>query len=80
MDACLVYAILETCLAQLSASGDVNIPSYSRHVASRQQLALSSVEQYVYVHDALAHAAEAGMLHSIGHFDDAVNGSMAVPV
>ena len=87
MDSCLVYATLESCLAQSWSRGEVNAAAYARHCAERHGLALSSVAHYVYVHDALADAAEAGALRSaerVGHImmeeDDDEVGSLAMPV
>ncbi len=65
MDSCLVYAALESCLAQLSHRGELNAGSFARHCAARHALALSSVEQHVYVHDVLAEAAEFGALVAV---------------
>ncbi len=50
--------------------GELNAGSYARHCAERHGLALSSVAHYVYVHDALAEAAELGALRAaddLGH-------------
>ena len=81
LDSCLVYASLETVLAQLCATGDVNIPSYSRHCAAKHGLALSGVDPYVFIHDVLATAADRGQLHSILQADAKIssNGSLSIP-
>ena len=43
-------------LSQLRSTGEINISSYAKHLSSRHDLALSSVEQYVYLHDTVAAA------------------------
>jgi len=65
VDPCLLFATFETMLSQLRASGEINISSYSKHLSSRHDLALSSVDQYIYAHDTLAAAIECGHLHGV---------------
>ncbi len=65
LDSCLVYMTLETMLAQICYRGDTNIASYSRHLSACHGLALSTADLYVYLHDLLAEAVEAGALHSV---------------
>lgn len=81
LDACLVYAIVETMLAQLLATGDVNIVSFARHVASRHGLTLSDEQMLIFVHDLLAEGVERGRLHSILHANATIssNGSLHQP-
>ncbi len=62
----MLYATLESCLAQASARGELNAASYARHASERHGLALSSVAHYVYAHDSLAEAAEFGALRTVG--------------
>ena len=52
-------------LSQLRSSGEINISNYSKHLSSRQDLALSSVDHYIYAHDTLAAAIECGHLHGV---------------
>ena len=52
-------------LSQLRASGEINISSFSKHVSKVQNLALTSVDQYIYAHDTLAAAIECGHLHGV---------------
>ena len=52
----MLFATFETMLSQLRSTGEINISSYAKHLSSRHDLALSSVEQYVYLHDTVAAA------------------------
>ena len=52
-------------LSQLRTSGEINISNYSKHLSGRQELALSSVDQYIYAHDTIAAAIECGHLHGV---------------
>ncbi|TRY71536.1 hypothetical protein TCAL_12498, partial [Tigriopus californicus] len=81
LDSCLVYAKLHTMLDQIQARGEVNIPCYSRHLSSVNDVALSSVDQFIYVHDVLAEAVEYGQLHSILQANASMNsnGSLSMP-
>lgn len=65
LDACLLFATFETMLSQLRCSGEINISSYAKHLSSKNDLALSSVDQFVYAHDTLAAAIECGHLHGV---------------
>lgn len=71
-DPALAYVVLETMLAQVRFRGEVNLPSYARHLSASHGLALSSADLYVYLHDLLAEAVECGQLHSV--MANAVNG------
>lgn len=65
IDPCLVFATFETMLAQLRSSGEINISSYAKHLSAVQDLALTSVDQFIYTHDTLAAAIECGHLHGV---------------
>ena len=52
-------------LSQLRSTGEINISSFSKHLSSRHDLALSSVDQYIYLHDTVAAAIECGHLHGV---------------
>ena len=65
LDSCLIYSSLESNLAQAHERGDINLTSYARHVAVRSGLALSSVEQHIFLHDVLAEAVEYGQMHAV---------------
>ena len=65
LDPCLLFATFETMLSQLRSTGEINISSFSKHLSSRHDLALSSVDQYVYLHDTVAAAIECGHLHGV---------------
>jgi 7-keto-8-aminopelargonate synthetase-like enzyme len=81
LDSCLLYATLESMLAQICFRGDVNIASYSRHLSTVHGLTLTSADLYVYLHDLLAEAADCGHLHSVLQSDATMNsnGSLSIP-
>lgn len=65
LDPCILYATLETMLSELRCRGELNVSHYSKHLSAESDLALSSADQYVYVHDTLAAAIECGHLHGV---------------
>ncbi|XP_040572850.2 putative receptor-type tyrosine-protein phosphatase mosPTP-1 isoform X2 [Lepeophtheirus salmonis] len=65
MDSCIIFLTLNTLLCQIRSRGEVNVPSYSRHISGIHDLALSSVESYIYIHDTLSVAIECGLLAGI---------------
>ena len=56
LDPCLLFATFETMLSQLRSTGEINISSFAKHLSSKHDLALSSVDQYIYLHDTVAAA------------------------
>lgn len=52
-------------LCQLRASGEINVSSFSKHLNNVHDLALTSVDQYIFTFDTLAAAIECGHLHGV---------------
>ena len=48
-DPCVFWVCLDTMVRQLRATGDTNLASYSRHLATHHQLQLSSCQLYIQV-------------------------------
>ena len=82
LDPCLIYATLHSVLDQVAARGDANVPHYARHISTHNDVALSDVNGYVYLHEVLAEGAECGMLHSVLHASATMysNGSLSEPM
>jgi hypothetical protein len=49
----LFYICLQTMMRQMEQTGDLNLSSYSRHLAT-QGVSLSSPDYYICLHDTLA--------------------------
>ena len=49
LDPCVFWVCLDTMVRQLRATGDTNLASYSRHLATHHQLQLSSCQLYIQV-------------------------------
>ena len=49
LDPCVFWLCLDTMVRQLRATGDTNLASYSRHLATHHQLQLSSCQLYIQV-------------------------------
>ena len=57
-DPCVFWMCLDTMARMMRTSGDTNLSHYSRHLASRHGLSLSSPELYISLHDSLAWAIQ----------------------
>ena len=57
-DPAVTWMCLDTMSRQIRASGDTNLSHYSRYLAVRHQLQLSSSQLYIQLHDMLAWAIQ----------------------
>ena len=57
-DPALFWMCLDTMARMMRTSGDTNLSHYSRHLAHRHGLSLSSAELYISLHDSLAWAIQ----------------------
>ena len=55
LDPCVFWVCLDTMVRQLRATGDTNLASYSRHLATHHQLQLSSCQLYIQVNRYIRH-------------------------
>ena len=57
-DPAVFWMSLDTMSRMMTSSGDTNLSHYSRHLASRHGLSLSSAQLYISLHDSLAWAIQ----------------------
>ena len=58
----IYFMCLDTMLGQMRSTGDTNLSHYSRHLAVKHGMRLSSTEMYIHLHDILAWAIQGGIL------------------
>jgi len=73
VDPALYYVTIDSVLAQMRSTGDVNPGHYSRTIAQAHGLTLSCPEVYMGLHDALAVAIQGGIQGDLAGVNTASN-------